>query len=97
VGFAAAVVGDVDAADDEREARLEAVEVEAVADAEREGRRLGLRRRGHGRLVLRLERGRDRQWLLPEAQGRPSGGKRGGGGVGAVPWRGGDGGGEEDG
>ena len=61
---------------------FEAVEVEAVAHAEREGRRL--RRHGHGRLVLCLERGRDRQWMLPEAKGRPSGGKREGGGVGAV-------------
>lgn len=50
VGVAAAVVGDVDAPDDEGEARLEAVEVEAVADAERECRRLRRRGdRGHGR------------------------------------------------
>lgn len=34
-------MGDVDAPDDEGEARLEAVEVEAVADAERECRRSG--------------------------------------------------------
>jgi hypothetical protein len=73
VGFAAAVVGDADAADDEREVRLEAVEVESVAHAEREGRRLRRGGCGHGRLVLRLERGRDRRWLLPEAQGRASG------------------------
>lgn len=37
VGLAAAVVGDEDAADDEGEVRLEAVEVESVSDAEREG------------------------------------------------------------
>jgi hypothetical protein len=35
VSLAAAVVGDVDAADDEREVGLQAVEVEAVAHAER--------------------------------------------------------------
>jgi hypothetical protein len=43
-------MGDADASDDEREVRLEAVEVEAVAHAERENR--WLPGRGHGRLVL---------------------------------------------
>jgi hypothetical protein len=97
VGLAATVVGDVDAADDEREVRFEAVEVKPVSDAERERGRL--RRGGHGGLVLGLDGGRDgRGRPLPEAQGRPGGGRAGRGGAGAGSWRGGDGGrGQEEG
>eukprot|EP00850_Spirogloea_muscicola_P001453 SM000005S17250 [mRNA] locus=s5:987814:990514:+ [translate_table: standard] len=40
VGLAAAVVGDIDAADYERQAGLQAVQVEAVADAEGQHRRV---------------------------------------------------------
>ena len=97
VGLAATVVGDVDAADDEREVRFEAVEVKPVSDAERERGRL--RRRGHGGLVLGLHGGHDgRGRPLPEAQGRPGGGRAGRRGAGAGSRRGGDGGrGQEEG
>lgn len=95
MGLAATVVGDVDAADDEREVRLEAVEVEPVPNPERE--RWRLRRRGHRGLVLGLDGGRDdRGRLLPEAQGRPGGRRAEGGGAGAGSWRGGDGGGAQE-
>jgi hypothetical protein len=85
-------MGDVDASDDEREVRLEAVEVEAVAHAERERRRL--RGRGHGRLVLRLDRGCDDLGRPPRAQGRPAWGRAwlGGANAGAGARSGGDGG-----
>ena len=48
MSFAASIVGDTDAADDERVTGLEPVEVEAVANSE--GQRLG--RPGGGRLSL---------------------------------------------